>query len=104
MKKNKLPSLITILVLTLLTSILWVSLSIYRAITVKPPESVPSTVSNPLTPTLDQIEINKIESAVFLDNSQIPQNLIIASSPPAPATLPIATPIITPTASPSATP
>ena len=104
MKKDKLPSLITILVLTLLTSILWVSFSVYRAITAKPAESVPSAVSDPITPTLDQNEINKIESAVFLDNSLIPQNLIVASSPPVPTTLPTATPITTPTASPSATP
>ena len=104
MKKDKLPSLITILVLTLLTSILWVSFSVYRAITTKPAESVPSAVSDPITPTLDQNEINKIESAIFLDNSQIPQNLIVSSSPPAPTTLPTATPITTPTASPSATP
>jgi hypothetical protein len=108
MKKNKLPSLITILVLTLMTSIVWVSLSVYRAITAKSPESVPSAVSNPLTPTLDQSEINKIESAIFLDNSQIPQNLVVASSPPVPApvstALPAPTPITTPVASPSATP
>lgn len=102
MKKNRLPSLITILVLTLLTSIIWVSFSVYRAITAKPPESVPSVVSNPLTPTLDTPEINKIESSIFLDNSQIPQNLVTASTPP--AATPTPAPIITPVASPSATP
>jgi hypothetical protein len=104
MKRNKLPSLITILVLTLLTIILWVSFSVYRAITAKPTESVPAAVSNPITPTLDQTEINTIESAVFLDNSQIPQNLVAASAPPSPVPVPIPTPITTPVASPSATP
>jgi cytoskeletal protein RodZ len=102
MKKNKLPSLITILVLTLLTSIIWVSFSVYRAITAKPPESVPSAVSAPLVPTFDTPEINKIESSLFLDNSQIPQNLITASTPPKITPTPV--PTVTPVASPSATP
>jgi len=99
MKKNKLPGLISILILTLFTSILWVSLSIYWSLTAKPTESVPKTVSDPIIPTLDQSAINKIESGIFLDNSQIPQNITTV-----PSSLPTPTPETTPTASPSATP
>ena len=108
MKKNKLPSLISILILTLLTGVLWVSLEVYRTLTIKPAESVPETVSDPITPTLDQNIIKKIESAVFIDNSQIPDNVAQASSPapnqPVQTPLPTPTPSVTSSASPSATP
>lgn len=109
MKKNKLPSLISILILTLLTSVLWISFDVYRALTAKPAESVPKTVSDSITPTLDQTAIKKIESGIFIDSSQIPENVIaIPSSPipgqPAQAPLPTPTPVVTPTASSSGTP
>lgn len=107
MDKNKLPSLISILILTLLTAIVWVSLSIYRALTVSAPPSVPQNVSQSLTPTLDQSSISKIESGIFFNDTQIPQNVVNATSTNAPvATLrPSPTPTLeaTPTASPSAT-
>jgi hypothetical protein len=108
MKKNKLPSLISILILTLLTGVLWVSLEVYRTLTIKPAESVPEAISNPITPTLDQNVIKKIESAVFIDSSQIPDNVALASTPapnqPIPTPLPTPVPSVIPSASPSATP
>jgi hypothetical protein len=108
MKKNKLPSLISILILTLLTCVLWVSFNVYRSLTAKPEESVPEAVSNPITPTLDENVIKKIESAIFIDSSQIPDNVAQASSPapnqPVQTPLPTPVPSATPSASPSATP
>ena len=98
MKKNKLPSIVSILILTLLTIILWITLSIYHAFTTKPAASVPQEISAPLTPTLDQGTIKQITGAVYLDSSQIPDN--VTGSP-----LPSATPVLlAPTASPSASP
>lgn len=109
MKKNKLPSLVSILILTLLTAIVWISLSVYRVFTTKPSESVPSTVSEPLTPTLDQDTIKQIESSVFINTSEIPEIVTGNLSSPAPiptfqTPLPTPTPITTPIASPSAVP
>lgn len=109
MKKNKLPSLITILILTLITSILWVSLSTYRAFTAKPPESVPKEISDPITLTLDQTAIKKIESGIFFDSSQIPENVVAAPSPtataqPTQSPQPTLTPEATPTPIPSPSP
>lgn len=105
MKKNKLPSIVTILILTLLTSILWVSFSTYRAFVAKPSESVPKEISNPITLTLDKDEIKKIESGIFFDSSQIPENIVTAALSTVP-TQPILTPlpIPTPETTPSATP
>lgn len=83
MKKNKLPNIISILVLTLLTIILWITLTIYHAFTVKPAASVPSEISAPLTPTLNTDTIKQIEAGIYLDSSQIPDSVIGSPLPSA---------------------
>ncbi|HKB88184.1 MAG TPA: hypothetical protein VKC53_00900 [Patescibacteria group bacterium] len=94
MNKTKLPSLIPILILTLVTVVMWVSFDVYRAFN-KPVETkIPVTVSEPLTPSLDKDAIKQIESRNYLDDSQIPENII--SSSPIPSTnLPSPTPTAT---------
>lgn len=71
--KNRLPSLVTILVLTLVTSLAWIAFSIYRAITVKPAPVVPKDISQPLTPTLDTKTIDELKLKLYFDDSQIPE-------------------------------
>lgn len=88
MKKNKLPSLVVVFILTLITAIMWVSFNVYRSLTTKPPSSVPSDISEPLNPSLDTQTINQINSRLYLNESQIPE----------------VAPVIETTASPSATP
>lgn len=100
MKKNKLPRPISILILTLLTAIVWVSLNIYRTITTKPAPSVPQDVSQSLNPILNKDSVGKIESAIFLDDSQIPQ--IVVNSTSAPVIQKTPTPLETPIATSSA--
>ena len=90
MNKTKLPSIISVLILTLITVIMWVSLDVYRALK-KPTEiTVPKEISQSLNPTLDQESIKKVESRNFLDDSQIPN---VISSPstatPGPTVAPI---------------
>ena len=103
------------MILTLITVVFWVSLSAYRAFTAKPSENVPKEISDPLTPTLDQDEIKQIESGIFFDSSQIPENVVTASSTPTsvqPTQIPLPTPtpevtptpVVTPTPIPSLTP
>jgi hypothetical protein len=112
MKKNSLPKPITILVLTLITTILWVILSIYRSITVKPAASVPENISKTLSPTLNTAVIQKIDSAIFIPDSEIPPiglDIIKIDSPvptfePVPTIIPEASPSALPSASPSASP
>ncbi len=107
MKKNKLPSLISMLILTLITSVFWVSLTTYRAFTIKQAESVPSEISDPINLNLNQAAIKTIESRIFLDNSQIPEQILVSSSPvpsqtnqtpsPAPTLSATPTPVPSPT-------
>lgn len=58
--KTKIPSLVTILILTVITSVMWISLSIYREVVVKPTSVVAKEISQSLNPNLDQNTINEI--------------------------------------------
>lgn len=63
MKKDKLPSIVSILILTLMTVILWITLSIYHAFTTKPAASVPTEISAPLEPSWTKILLNRLRVA-----------------------------------------
>jgi hypothetical protein len=76
MKKTKLPNLVSILILTLITAVMWISLNIYSAITSTPSPVVQAEVSEPLNPVLDIEVISQIESRLYLDDSQIPENIV----------------------------
>ena len=96
MKKQKLPSLIAILILTLITVVIWVSFNVYRAIVSTPPLVVPAEVSEPLNPKLDTDAMGRIESSVYVDESQIPDSVISAQPSVIVTAVPVATPIPTP--------
>jgi hypothetical protein len=102
MNKQKLPSIIPILILTLVTVVMWVSLDIYRAIKHPVEFTVPTEISQPLTPTLDQDAINQVESRTFLLDSQIPE--IVASPSPVAAGNTKPSPTLAPTVAPTAQP
>lgn len=72
MNKNKLPSIVSILILTLVTAFAWLSFSIYRAVTIKPDPVVPKEISEPLSPDLDGETINKLQTKLYFDDSQVP--------------------------------
>ena len=80
-KKSRLPNLVSILILTVLTSLMWISFSVYRAVTSKPAPNVPQVISEPLTPTLDTDTIDKIESSLYVGSDQIPQSIVTQTSP-----------------------
>lgn len=104
MHKSKLPSLVTILVLTLITSLMWVGLSIYRAFTTAAPPTVPKEVLQPLDPTLDTDTINMVESSLFFNESQIPAISLATNAPTPKPIAPLATPVATPEVIPSPIP
>jgi len=104
MQKTKLPNLITLLVLTLVTVLMWIGFTIFRAITTAPEPSVPQDVSQTLSPALDTVTLNKVKSGLFFSTSQIPQVTFSASPTPVVSQAPRPTPQVTPIASPSASP
>jgi len=73
MKKNKLPGIVTILILTLITAFMWISFNVYRAFTIQPETKVPEEILKPLSPTLDTDTLGKIGNRPLLDDSQIPE-------------------------------
>lgn len=104
-KKTRVPSFVTIVILTAITLVFWVFFTAYRAFTTKPSPSVPEDVLKALIPTLDTDSLSKIASRVYLSEGEIGETKISTSTPAA-STTPIPTPTLTPTptASPSATP
>lgn len=61
---------------------MWVFLDVFRTLKKAPELVVPTEISQPLTPTLDQNSINQIESRTFLNGSQIPDNVVNSSPTP----------------------
>jgi len=98
MNKQKIPGLISVLILTLITIVMWVSLDVIRAFKKVTPSVVPSEISQPIIPSLDQISISQIESRIFLDDSLIPSG--ITNSPLTPTITPTPVPTIEPTIQP----
>ena len=104
MKKNSLPKPITILILTLLTALVWVGLNIYRSIAIKPAAPVSEDILKPLNPTLDMETIQKIEAAIFIQDSEVPPISVggTINTTPIPSQTPL--PTVAPESSPSASP
>lgn len=78
MNKPKPPSIIPLLVLTLIMVVMWVSFDIYRSFQKPTDVHVPESVLQPLTPTLDQTTVDQIEKRIYLDDSQIPDSVATA--------------------------
>lgn len=92
MKKKSLPKPITILVLTLMTAVVWVGLSIYRAVTIKPAPTVSEDILKPLNPTLNTSAIDQMESSIYFEDSEIPEISIGVSQTPGPVSTPTEAP------------
>ena len=76
MKKEKIPNIVTLAILTLITSILWIFFSLYRVFTEKSEIKVSQEILEPLSPTLNEIAISEIEKGVFIEQNQIPDNIV----------------------------
>ena len=76
MKKSKMPSIVSVLILTLITVVIWVTFDIYRLFNQADIPVVPESVSNPLTPTLNQDAITDLESRLFIENSTFSDEVV----------------------------
>lgn len=110
MKQQRVPSLISIAILTTITIIFWVVFSVYRVLTSKPSPNIPENILEPLNPTLDEGIIAKIQKRTFFGEGQITTPSISLSPSPQTTIAPTLTPSptstasSTPTATASATP
>lgn len=64
MKKNKLPNIVILMILTLITTVFWVGTSVYRSVTKPTPISIPDEVLNQINPKLDITTIDQTKSRV----------------------------------------
>ncbi len=65
MKNSKLPSIVVLMILTLITVLFWISFSVYRSF--KSPASVdvsPSVIA-PLTPNFDTNTMEKVKTRIY---------------------------------------
>lgn len=62
MKNKKLPSIIVLMILTLITAIFWMMFSVYRSFTKPTSISIPEEVTNQLIPRLDTETIELVKS------------------------------------------
>lgn len=106
MKNNKrIPSVVILIILTMLMVFLWIGFSIYNALNTQPPVEVPPEIMAPLDPTLNQEYLNQLPNTIYFDNvsSGTTQIVIINQVEASPTASPEATPIATESASPAAT-
>lgn len=65
MKKTKLPNIIVLMILSLITILFWISATVYRVFTTKPTPSIPTEIIQDLNPTLDNATLDQIESRSY---------------------------------------
>lgn len=76
MKKEKTPNIVSLAILTLITSIIWIFFSLYRVFTDKSDIKVSQEILEPLSPSLNEEIISEIENRVFIEQNQIPDNIV----------------------------
>ena len=67
MKKLKVPSLVTIMVLTVITILFWIAFGVARIFITKPAPSVPKEILAPVSRDFDKETVAKIESRLYFN-------------------------------------
>jgi len=91
-KPQKVPKLVTIAVLTVTTTVFWIGFGIYRVFTTKESEPLPSEVTLPLSPTLDQTVLSGLQARLLLTEAEIGETILTTNeATPAASPVPEAT-------------
>lgn len=101
MKKEKLPRIVVIAILSLVTALIWAFFDITRAFFKKPETKVEATTLSPLNPNLDLETLNTIQNAKFFEEGQVQENIVQTS--PSPTTEPTTPPVSNESPAPEAT-
>ena len=64
MKKDKLPTIIALMIMTLITTIFWITFNIYRVFKQEPSPVVPEEIILQIDPKLDNSTIGQIKSRI----------------------------------------
>jgi hypothetical protein len=71
MKELKAPRPVILAIFTTMTIILWVFFSVYRILTAKTTQIVPPEILEPVNPTLNTQDLEKIEGRTFFEKSEV---------------------------------
>lgn len=84
MKDLKVPNLVILAALTLITVVFWILFGIMRIISRPEEISVPAQVLQPLNPTLNTEVLRELESKIFLTDEEIGTTILTPKETPAP--------------------
>lgn len=70
-KKVKVPSLVTLAILTLFTVVFWVGFDLYHAFQNKPDPEVEPKVLEPINPVINQDALNQLQQTLLVSQSEI---------------------------------
>lgn len=80
MKKLRPPRIVTILIITTVTVVLWVFFTVYRILTSEDPVVIEPQLLEKLNPTLDTETLNSLQDKEFFDQDSI----VVAQFSPTP--------------------
>ena len=69
--KPKIPPIIAIAVLTLITAIVWIFLSVYRIYVSKPAILLAPAIVEPVNPTLDKNTIEAVVNRLYIEEGSV---------------------------------
>lgn len=95
MKKLKVPNIVTIMILTVITISFWIVFSVVRIFRTEPTPSIPPEILNPLNPNYDKTAVDKIQGRIYFDKEQVFETV---QSSPSPTTGPTTSPTASPEA------
>lgn len=106
MIKKKLPSLVVLTILTLITTLFWIGFNIYQALSKEASPVVPDDVILQIDPKLDTDTITLMKSKSYSISSDVIQlattePIAVATATASPEATPVATVVPTVTATPS---
>ena len=85
--REKTPSYIKVGILTVITTIIWIFLNVYRTLTIKPAPNLPAQVLASFSPELDTEKLGAIESRTFFEEEQVTSLFTATPTPTAEATI-----------------
>jgi len=91
MKKNKLPSIVSTAILTLIVIVSWIVLSVLRVFMVKPSPVVPAEILKPVGADLDTKSLDTLESRIFFEKGEVvtPEETVLPTETPIPQISPL---------------
>jgi len=79
-KKIKIPSLVTTMILTVVTISFWIVFSVIRIFKTEKSSDIPPEILNPLKASYDKTVVDKIEKRIYFDKEQVFETAVPATS------------------------